>query len=190
MSAGYWETLSTLQAQGTAITAAARTSMTVGSTQARFTLPPNKIKNIGDQFRMVATGIISCAVTTPGTARFDLGFGANVVMDTQAINLNVVAKTSVGFALVMIGTVRAVGIAANIHWQGTWISEAGIGAPLAAVGGNAGFTVPYNTAAPGVGANFDSTVANLIDFFFTQTVATGSCTLNDFNLSFCTATGY
>ena len=61
MSAGYWETLTTIQAAGTAITAAARTSMTVGSTQARFTLPPNKIKNIGDQFRMVATGIISCA---------------------------------------------------------------------------------------------------------------------------------
>jgi hypothetical protein len=39
--------------------------------------------------------------------------------------------------------------------------------------------VPYNTA-PVVGAGFDSTIANALDFRFTQTVATGSMTVHQF----------
>ena len=189
MSLGFWETLLSSQADGTAVTAASRTSMTAGTTQARFTLPAGKIKNIGDQLRLVASGRISNVVTTPGTARFDLAFGANVVFDTQAMPLNTTAKTNVGWWLEALGTVRAVGTSASIMWQGTWQSESVIASPAAASGGSGSFVVPYN-AAPAVGATFDSTVTNLIDFFFTQTVATGSCQLHQINLSFITATGY
>jgi hypothetical protein len=39
--------------------------------------------------------------------------------------------------------------------------------------------LPWN-AAPAVGGNFDATVSNLLDLFFTQTVATGSITLHQF----------
>ena len=189
MSLGYWETLLSSQADGTAVTAASRTSMTANTTQARFTLPAGKVKNIGDQFRLTAGGRISNVVTTPGTARFDLGFGSNVVFDTQAMPLNTTAKTNVGWWLDAIGTVRAVGTSASIMWQGRWQSESVIASAAAASGGSGSFVVPYNTA-PAVGATFDSTISNLIDFFFTQTVATGSCTLHQINLSFCTATGY
>jgi len=189
MSLGFWETLLSSQADGTAVTAASRTSMTAGTTQARFTLPANKVKNIGDQFRLIASGRISNVVTTPGTARFDIGFGASVVFDTQAIPLNTTAKTNVGWWLDVIGTVRTVGTAATILWQGRFQSESVLASPAAASGGSGSYVVPYNTA-PAVGASFDSTVSNLIDFFFTQTVATGSCQLHQINLSFCTATGY
>ena len=189
MSAGYWETLISTQADGTAITAAARTSMTVGTTQGRFTIPPNKIKNIGDMLRVHASGRISCVVTTPGTARFDIGFGGSVVFDTQAMSLNIVAKVNVPWILNAEGRVTAVGTAATILWQGHWGSEAVIGSPLPVVGGSGVFIVPYNTA-PVVGASFDSTVSQLFDFFFTQTLTTGSCTLHDLTFSLLTATGY
>ena len=57
MAQGYWQTLATLQAPGTAIAASAsRTSMTVGSTQARYTMPGGLIKQIGD---MLAKTIVA-----------------------------------------------------------------------------------------------------------------------------------
>jgi len=189
MSLGYWETLLSSQGDGTAVTAASRTSMTAGTTQARFTLPANKLKNIGDQLLLRASGRISCVVTTPGTARFDLGFGSNVVFDTQAMNLNTTAKTNVGWWLEAMGTVRAVGTSASILWQGIWHSEAAVGSSAPTSGGSGAFVVPYNTA-PAVGATFDSTVTQLVDLFFTQTVATGSCQLHQLHLSLLTATGY
>lgn len=189
MSIGLWETLTSTQGDGTAVTAASRTSMTAATTQARFTLPANKLKNIGDQLLLVATGRISNVVTTPGTARFDLAFGSNVVFDSQAMPLNTTAKTNVGWWLEALGTVRSVGTAATIFWQGRWQSESVIASAAAASGGSGSFVVPYN-AAPAVGASFDSTVTQLVDLFFTQTVATGSCQLHQMNLSYLSATGF
>lgn len=191
MSQGFWETLAVLVADGTALTAAARASMTQGATatSARYTLPANKLA-IGDCLHLRASGRISCVVTTPGTARFSLGIGANDIFDTLAMPLNIVAKTNVGWDMEVHGTVRAAGTTANIMWSGQWMSEASINTALPATGpGPGGQSVPYNTA-PVVGANFDSTVANLLDFFFTQTVATGSCTLHQYCLSLKTSTGF
>lgn len=190
MAIGYWETLISLNADGTALTAAARASLTqgAGATSARYTMPANKLR-VGDNIKILASGRISCAVTTPGTARFDLSIAGTANFDTLAMNLNVVAKTNVGWFLEVLGTVRAIGTTANILWQGKWDSEAVIASPLPTVGGSGGFIVPYNTA-PAVGANFDSTVNLLMDLNFTQTVATGSCTLHQYMLCHLSATGY
>ena len=176
---GWLESLAHLQADGAAITAAARTTMT--NPQARRTLGANYWSYIGQQAILFATGRISCAVTTPGTARFDLSFGANVVFDTQAMNLNIVAKVNVHWMLAVLLTCRAVGSAANLMGQGIWTSEAVIASPLPTVGGSGLFTVPYNAAAA-PGANFDSSASQVMDLFFTQTVATGSCTLHQLAL--------
>ena len=180
MSLGFVETLIEAQTAGSALTAAARASAT--PTHARKVLQPNTFRFLGQQFRLYASGRISCAVTTPGTARFDLAFGANVVFDTLAMNLNVVAKTNVHWVLDVLLTLRAIGAAANLMGQGTWTSEAVIGSPLPTAGGSGVLTVPYN-AAPVVGANFDSGASQLADLFFTQTVATGSMTLEQFSLT-------
>ncbi len=179
MSLGFVETVGEAQVDGTALTAAARASALPG--QAKRTIPPGFFRFIGQQARLTASGRISCVVTTPGTARYDLAFDSAVVFDTQAMNLNVVAKTNVGWWLDVLLTCRAVGASGNLMGQGIWTSEAGVGAPAATAGGNAVFTVPYN-AAPAVGANFDTTIAHVVDFFFTQTVGTGSMTLHQFNL--------
>lgn len=188
-SLGFYETLASASNDGTAITAAARTSMTVAATGARFTMPSNKLR-LGDQFHLQASGRISCVVTTPGTARFDLAAGATVVFDSLAMPLNIVAKTNVSWVLDVLGTVRAIGTAANILWQGHWLSEASILTALPATGpGPGGQMVPYNTA-PVVGASFDSTVTSLWDFFFTQTVSTGSCQIHQYSLGFKTSNGF
>lgn len=179
MSQGYVEALIEAQTAGTALTAAARASAT--PSHARKVLAPNTFRFVGQQFRLRAAGRISCVITTPGTARFDLSFGANVVFDTGAMNLNVVAKANVGWWLDVLLTLRAIGSAANLMGQGIWVSEAGVGNPVPTAGGSAPFVVPYNTP-PVVGANFDSGASQLADLFFTQTVATGSMTLEQMSL--------
>lgn len=164
---------------GAALTAAAAASCL--PTYVPTTLPAGYWQ-IGRMWRLFASGRISCVVTTPGTARYDLRLGGIVVFDTLAMPLNIVAKTNVPWTLDVIMTCRAVGsgTSANIISQGRWLSEASILTALPATGpGPGGQNVPYNTA-PVVGAGFNSQSALTLDFFFTQTVATGSMTLHQF----------
>ena len=189
MAMGLWATLITLKASGTALTAAARASLTQGATAsgARYKLPANTLR-VGDYIKILAKGRISCAVTTPGTARFDLSLATIANFDTLAMNLNIVAKTNVAWILDVTGRVNETGTTANMTWIGSWLSEAVIGSPLPTVGGSGILTVPYNTP-PAAGANFDHTIDLAVDFNFTQTVATGSCTLDTLSLSLMTYTG-
>lgn len=166
------------QVDGPTLTAAAAATM-LPAHLSGLILPTNFYEQIGQVWRIHASGRISCVVTTPGTARFDIRVGGNVVFDTLAINLNTTAKTTVGWVLDVEMTLRAVGSSANFFGQGTWQSEAVIGSPAVTAGGNGSVLVPYNTA-PTVGGNFNSTLANAFDAFFTQTVATGSMTLHEF----------
>jgi hypothetical protein len=180
MSLGYWETLVNAQVDGAALTAAAAASCIPAA--AKKTLPANYFDYIGKQLLIKASGRISCAVTTPGTARYDVRFGGTVVADSLAMSLNIVAKTNVNWWLELILTCRAIGGSANLMWQGIWLSEAAINTAVPTTGpGPGGFTLPFN-AAPAVGANFDSTIAQQVDLFFTQTVATGSMTLHQYSL--------
>ena len=190
---GFVETLATISGDGTALTAAARASALqgAGGKQGLWTMRPNELV-VGDVLHLFAAGRISCVVTTPGTARFDLsaGVGGTAFFDTLAMPLNIVAKTNVAWELNVYGTVRVIGNAGNIFWQGWWLSEASILVPVHATGpGPGGQNVPYNTA-PVTGANFDMTIAQIIDFNFTQTVATGSLQLHTYCLQKLTSTGF
>lgn len=177
MSLGYMETIIEAQSDGPTLTAAA--AATCLPSHAKKILPSSFFRFTGQKILLLASGRISCVVTTPGTARYDLRLGGTVVFDTLAMNLNIVAKTSVHWFLKVLLTARVVGSAANLIGQGTWESEAVIGSPLPTAGGSGVFTVPYNTA-PVVGSNFDATAAQQVDMFFTQNVATGSMTLHQF----------
>ena len=180
MSLQSWqETLVTAAVDGPTLTAAAAASCIPPA--AKFVLPPNFFNAVGKALRIRASGRISCVVTTPGTARYDVRFGATIVADSLAMNLNIVAKTNVNWWLELLLTCRAIGTSANLMWQGLWASEAVIGSPLPTVGGSGEFILPYN-AAPAVGNNFDSTASQAVDLFFTQTVATGSMTLHQYAL--------
>src|SRR5271163_1297691 len=152
MAQGFWNTLTTLQAPGTALTAAARASMTQGTvaTAARYTLPANAIKVAGDMLKLEARGIISCVITTPGTARFDLNFGGTALFDTQAMPLNIVARTSVTWRLEMLATCTVPGATSSWVWDGEWISEAFVNTALqssAAGPGPGGTRIPWSGTA-------------------------------------------
>lgn len=181
MSLQTWqETLITAQGDGSALTAAAAASCLPAA--AKFTLPANYFSAVGKTIRITATGRISCVVTTPGTARYDVRMGGTVVADTAAMSLNIVAKTNVPWMLQLVLTARAIGSSGNLMWGGLWTSEAGINTAVPTTGpGPGGFNLPFNSA-PAVGSSFDTTASQVVDLFFTQTVATGSMTLHQYIL--------
>jgi hypothetical protein len=167
---------------GPALTAAAAAScIPVAS---RIILPTN-FWTVGKHLVVKLSGRISCAVTTPGTARFDFRTGPSgtiVAWDSGAMNLNVVAKTNVPFLLELRLTCRAVGngTSTTLFGLGLFQSEAVIGSPANTAGGNGSLLCPVG--APAVGTGFDNTAANAIDMFFTQTVATGSMTVHQYEV--------
>lgn len=150
----------------------------------RIILPTNYWV-IGKKWKVKLQGRISCAVTTPGTARFDFRTGPSgtiIAFDTGALNLNIVAKTTVPWELEVELTCRAVGTstATTLFGIAKFTSEAVIAAPANSVGGNGVLMCPVG--APAVGTGFDNTAANAVDWFFTQTVATGSMTVHNYEI--------
>lgn len=150
----------------------------------RIILPTN-YWYIGKKWFISLQGRISCVISTPGTARFDLRLGPSgtiVTFDTGALNLNIVAKTNVPWWLDIELICRAVGTGTSttLFGIGRFTSEAVIASPANAAGGNGVLMAPVG--APAVGGGFDNTAANAVDMFFTQTVATGSLTVHNYNI--------
>lgn len=176
----FQETLVSGQVAGTAKTATAAASIL--DVNSVITLPA-QYWQIGRTLRIKASGLVSCVVTTPGTARFDVRLGATVVFDSQAINLNIVAKTNVHWNLEINLVCRSIGsgTAATLAGQGWWMSEAVVGSPLPTAGGSGMVMIPYN-AATVVGPGFNSTAAATLDLFHTQTVATGSIIVQQYTV--------
>lgn len=180
MASGYWSPLAIAMADGPTLIAAA--SATCLPVTAKFTFPPNAFA-IGSMLRIHASGRISCAATTPGTSRFDVRLGGTQIFDTGPMNLNIVAKVTLPWWLDIRITCRAIGATSNFMGMGNFQSEAVIGSPLATVGGNGSILSAVAAGpevAPVVGNSVDTTVANAFDFFFTQTVGTGSMTVHQF----------
>jgi hypothetical protein len=171
MTMNTWQaTLMSHRGDGTALTAAAAASLLQGATatRAKYTFPAD-FWSVNTKIKIKATGRISC-----GT----------VVWDSLAINLNIVAKTNVHWALEADLFVQAEGDSTTttlFPGQCIWTSEALIGSPLPTVGGSGSVLLPYNTA-PVVGAGFNGKTSQQFDLFFTQTVATGSIALHTLNI--------
>lgn len=163
---GYESTVVEAQVDGTAFNTSTTETSLLAGTAARILLPAGYLNRPGRRLAVRASGRISNIVTTPGTLtlRFKLGPTANIAVTTsQAIQLNAVAKTNVGWYLDLEMLVRSVGSSttATIFGQGRWLSEAVVGSGLASATG-AGEAI-WQASAPAVGTGFDSTVANQID---------------------------
>jgi hypothetical protein len=189
---GYQSTLVEAQIDGTAV-ANTTTETTVLPAVAKIILPSGYINRIGKRFIVRASGRISNIVTTPGTLtlRVKLGPTGNIAVATsQAISLNVVAKTNVGWFLDLGLTVRAIGsgTTATIMAQGTWQSESVVGSGVPTAGG-AGSAM-WQAATPAVGTGFDSSVANQIDLTAQWSIANAgnSIQLHTFALEDLTTT--
>lgn len=182
MASGYLAPLAIGVGDGPTLTAAA--AATALPVTAKYTFPPNSIQ-IGSFLRIYAQGRISCVVTTPGTARFDLRLNNNVVFDSGAMNLNTTAQTTVPWWLDITLTCRLGGSAGNFFGFSQFQSVAVVGSAAVTAGGNGGLVSSVSGgpgSAPAVGSNVDLTVSNPFDMFFTQTVATGSFTVHNFVL--------
>lgn len=180
---GFQETLIASYTDGPTLTAAA-TASCLPTARANYLFPPHYFLP-GKTLRLTAMGRISCVVTTPGTARYDLRIGGVTVFDTLAMPLNIVAQTNVMWQLnvLLVCRVEGASTTTTLMGHGAWLSPASINTAAPATGpGPGGQLVPYNTA-PVVGGGFDNTsTSNVVDFRFTQTVATGSMTLHSFLL--------
>lgn len=182
MASGYISLLAIASGDGPTLTAAA--AATALPVTAKYNFPANAFV-VGSKLRIKAFGRISCAITTPGTARFDVRYGGTVIFDTGALNLNIVAKTTVPWDLEINLTCRAVGATGNFFGMGRFTSEAIIANAVANVGGVTSLLSSVSggpTAAPAVGGNVDLTATGAFDLFFTQTVATGSFTIHDLDV--------
>lgn len=175
------ETIVVGATDGPTLTGASRASCI--PTANRIVLP-NNFFYIGRAIRVTLGGRISCVVTTPGTARFDICLGSagtTIVFDTGALNLNVVAQTTVPWFLDVTLVCRAVGTGTSTTFFPLMAfiqSEAIVGSAADTAGSNASLCVPVGT--PAVGAGMDNTAASALDVFFTQTVATGSMTVHNY----------
>lgn len=180
MGLGYVELLIEQQIDGPALAAAAAASMLPAAS--KKTIPANFFDKIGKKMLIRASGRISSVITNPGTARFDVRMTGTIVFDSLAILLDTVAAhTNVGWNLEIELTCRAIGAAGNLYGRGRWECEDILGTPAASPKGVLAAILPWNTF-PAPGANFDTTVAQIVDVFFTQTLATGSFRCDDFSL--------
>lgn len=172
MTLSSWsETLITSQIDSTALTNSI-TATTIIPPAARYTLP-NNFFSIGKTLIIRASGRISTVVTTPGTLTFSvrIGTGPVIAATSGALALNIVAKTNVAWDLEWWLTCRAIGAStsANLMHNGIWNSEAVIGSPVPGTGGSGSLALV--ASAPAVGTGFDSTAAQVVDFFGTWSVA-------------------
>lgn len=181
MSRQSWgEVLVESQVDGAARTVAAAATMLPPA--AVIPIPAGFFDRIGKQLEIEAYGRISTVITSPGTARFDVRLGGTVVFDSLAIALATAdAYVNQGWRLRILLTCRAIGAAGNLMGQGSWESMNIAGAAATPPKGSLTAMLPWNSA-PAVGANFDTTLAQIVDLFFTQTVATGSLTCHQYKL--------
>lgn len=178
-----WENVVTAVSDGPTLLSNARASAV--PTHARAVLP-NNFFYVGRRIKFTISGRLSCVITTPGTARWDICMGSagtTVVFDTGALTLNTaVAKGNVPFQLMIELTCTAVGASTSTtFFPNAWVaSEALINSPAPSAGGNVLLNVPVGT--PAVGAGFDNTASSAIDLFFTQTVNTGAMTVHNYSV--------
>jgi hypothetical protein len=178
MSGQSWkEVLVEQQVDGPTITTTGTTPQTILAAHARYLLPAGYFNRIGKGLDIDAWGRISTVVTSPGTARFDVRLDSTVVFDSGAIALATAdAYTTQGWRLQIELLARAIGAAGNLMGQGMWTSMNIAGAPATPPKGALSAMLPW-AGAPAVGNNFDTTVAHIVDVFFTQTVNTAGSSL-------------
>lgn len=119
------------------------------------------------------SGGISNRVTGPDTTTFQVMHGTIAVWTSGAINLTTTAHTVIPFWLDIELTCRAVGSGTSANLMGQGLGQGQMLAMVASAADNAagtGWAMMPNTA-PAVGTGFDSTVANIFDFWVAQSVS-------------------
>lgn len=145
--------------------------------------PAGTFSQEGQQVMIWAAGKMSTVITTPGTAQFDFTLGGSSVFTSGAIALDVnAAHTNKPWTLFIWLTLQVIGTAAQFMGHGMWFWEGIDGTPATAPKGVVPAMLPWNTA-PALGTAFDASATLMPDLTFTQTVSTGSCQLQQYQLN-------
>lgn len=185
MSMQTWvETLVTQHAAGTAMNTYT-TAKSVINPQALYTLPPG-FWYPGKKVRITAMGALSNIVTTPGTCAFQVMMGSIVAFTTGNIQLNATAHTLLPWWLDVMLTCRAEGSGTSANLMGMGRLQ-GIQPTLTAAqvdAANTGGIFSAPATAPAVGTGFDSTIANILDFWVGFSISNGGngVTVHDYSV--------
>lgn len=165
-SQSWVQTLAAQEAAGTLLNTYT-TAKSVINPQALYTFPAGFFQTPGQKLRIHVGGGISNIVTTPGTITFQVMLGSVVVFTSGAVQLNATAHTTLPFTLDIDLTLRAVGNSTSANFMGMGklggIMFTLTAAQTDAVNTSGLFMVPVT--APAVGTGFDSTSAQVLDFW-------------------------
>ena len=142
------------------------TAKTVINAAQLITWPPNYWQ-VGKSMKVTVLGGIGTLVTTPGTITFQVMIGSVVVWTSGAIQMNATAHTDLPFILEVWLTCRAIGSGTSANFMGQG-RVGGIMFTLTAAQideVNAPGIFPAPATTPAVGTGFDSTTAQIQDFF-------------------------
>jgi hypothetical protein len=166
MSKQIWEELIAYQKAAGTLLNTYTTAKSVINPQALVSLPPNYL-GIGSVIRIKVQGGISNIVTAQPTFTFQVMMGSIVVHTSGAILTTTTAHTVIPFEYEVILRLdsEGSGTAAKFLSQGklTGIMFVISGAVADPTSGMA--TIMCPNTAPAVGTGFDSTIANILDFW-------------------------
>lgn len=166
MSKQTWQETLVAQSVAGSTFASYTTAKTVIPATSLYTFPPNFFEE-GKILRVTAMGGLSNVVTTPGTITFQIMLGSIVVWTSGAVQLNATAHTTLPFVLDALLTCRAIGVTTSANFMGmgyvNGIMFTKTAAQVDAANTPGEFPVP--ATAPAVGTGFDSTIANILDFW-------------------------
>lgn len=142
------------------------TAKTVLPTGGLVTLPANWWY-VGRMLRYTVIGAISNIITTPGTITLQMNLGSIAAVTSGAVQLNAAAHTTLPFMATCVATCRAVGATTTANLMGQWVLNGVMFTRTAAQVDNVniGDSLLGPAIAPAVGAGFDSTAAQTLDFF-------------------------
>lgn len=168
---GWQESLAWQRAAGSLL-ATYTTAKSVINPDALVTLPPNFFE-AGRMLRLQVTGAISNIVTTPGLINFQVKVGSVAAFDTGNIQLNATAHVTLPFWLDLLLTCRAIGSGSAANLIGL-AQVTGRMFTMTAGQTDSAQDMPTILApaiAPAVGTGFDSSIANILDFWSGFTIA-------------------
>ncbi|HEX9239212.1 MAG TPA: hypothetical protein VF910_00980 [Candidatus Bathyarchaeia archaeon] len=148
------------------------TAKTVINPNALWTMPPNWCR-LGRKLNLRVSGAISNIVTTPGLMNFQVIIGGVAAFDSGNIQLNASAHTTIPFWADIDLTIRAIGNATNANLIGFGAFTGKMFTLTAGQTDDAQghMTIIAPVGVPAVGTGFNSTIANIVDFFVGFTIS-------------------
>lgn len=185
---GFKQTPKTQHAVGTLFNTYT-TAKSVINPQALWVIPAGYLQ-LGDVIRIKVRGAISNIITSQPTFTFQVMMGTNIVHTSGAILTTTTAHTTIPFDYEVMLTLdsEGSGTAAKFRGQGKltgimFVMAGAVADPTTGVN-----VIMCPNTLPALGAGFDTTIANILDFFVGISVSSASngVQIQDYEVELCT----